>query len=106
MVFGIVQEFLIAIFTPRATINRKMLSQFSEYLDNVDLNKFMLYTYKNYLDRGILSSEEFEAKSKKAVELMENGIDEIIAKYTKKKTEKPEYSNKVDNLVKEIEEII
>jgi len=105
MIFGIVQEFLIAIFTPRATINRKMLSQFSEYLDNVDLNKFMLYTYKNYLDRGILSTEEFDVKSKKAVELMENGIEDIIAKYTKKKN-KEEYSNKVDNLVKEIEGII
>ena len=65
----------------------------------------MLYTYKNYLDRGILSTEEFDVKSKKAVELMENGIEDIIAKYTKKKN-KEEYSNKVDNLVKEIEGII
>ena len=78
MVFGIVQEFLIALFTPKATINRKMISQFSEYLENVDINKFMLETYKNYLDRGILSSEAFEAKAKKAVGLMENSVEDII----------------------------
>lgn len=114
MVFGIVQEFLIALFTPKATINRKMISQFSEYLENVDINKFMLETYKNYLDRGILSSEAFEAKAKKAVGLMENSVEDIIAKYSKKnkvkkapveKKEK-EFSSKVDESVKEIEEML
>lgn len=94
MIFGIVQEFLIAIFTPRATINRKMLSQFSEYLDGVDLNMFMLYTYKSYLDRGILTTESFEAKSRKAVYLMENGVEDIIRKYSIHNSERNELEEK------------
>lgn len=114
MVFGIVQEFLIALFTPKATINRKMISQFSEYLEGVDINMFMLKTYKSYLDRGILSSESFEAKAKKAVNLMENSMDDIIAKYSKKNKPKKvvqenkekEFSSKVDESVKEIEELL
>ena len=104
MIFGIVQEFLIAIFTPRATINRKMLSQFSEYLDGVDLNMFMLYTYKSYLDRGILTTEAFEAKSKKAVYLMENGVDEIIKKYSIHNTERIELEEKDSKIAELIAE--
>ena len=116
MIFGIVQEFLIAIFTPKVAISRKMLSQFSEYLDGVDLNMFMLVTYKSYLDRGIISTEAFEEKSKKAVLLMENSIEDIIKKNSsksvkkepKKRTapKKKEFSSKVDGLVKEIEEML
>lgn len=90
MVFGIVQEFIIAAFTPRATISRKMLSQFSEYLYGVDINRFMLKTYKDYYDLGLLKSDEYERKCKKAVGLLDNNVDAIIAKYKGEDVENPE----------------
>lgn len=90
MVFGIVQEFIIAAFTPRATISRKMLSQFSEYLYGVDINRFMLKTYKDYYDLGLLKSDEYERKCKKAVGLLDNNVDAIIAKYKGEEVENPE----------------
>lgn len=90
MVFGIVQEFIIAAFTPRATISRKMLSQFSEYLYGVDINRFMLKTYQDYYNLGLLTSEEYERKCKKAVGLLDNNIDTIIAKYKGEEKKNPE----------------
>lgn len=85
MIFGIVQEFLIAAFTPRATVNRKMLSQFNEYLYGVDVNRFMLETYKDYYNWGLLTTEAFEAKCEKAVHLMGNSVEDIIKKYSVEK---------------------
>ena len=90
MVFGIVQEFIIAAFTPRATISRKMLSQFSEYLYGVDINQFMLATYKDYYDLGLLKSDEYERKCKKAVGLLDNNVNAIIAKYKNEDKKSPE----------------
>ena len=89
MLFGIVQEFLIALFTPKSLIDRKMLSRFNAYFDMTEfksyqLNKFMLETYKDYLDLGIINQADFEEKAKKCVSLMENTVDDIIAKYSKK----------------------
>lgn len=86
MLFGIVQEFLIALFTPKSLIDRKMLSRFNAYFDmkNFDLNRFMLTTYKDYLDLGIINQKDFEEKAKKCVNLMENNVDDIIAKYSSK----------------------
>ena len=86
MLFGIVQEFLIALFTPKSLIDRKMLSRFNAYFDmkNFDLNRFMLTTYKDYLDLGIINQKDFEEKAKKCVNLMENSVDDIIAKYSSK----------------------
>lgn len=90
MVFGIVQEFIIAAFTPRATISRKMLSQFSEYLYGVDINKFMLKTYKDYYDLGLLKTDEYERKCKKAVGLLDNNVEAIITKYKSDGKKNPE----------------
>ena len=86
MIFGIVQEFLIALFTPKSTIDRKMLSRFDAYFGadfNIDL--FLLVTYKDYLKKGIINQKTFEAKSKKCVELMEDTIEDVIVRYSKKK---------------------
>lgn len=106
MIFGIVQEFLIAAFTPKATINRKMLSQFSEYLYDVDVNKFMLVTYTDYYNWGLLTTEEYEQKSKKAVLLSENNINAMIEKYSlknKNNNEVEDLKNKLDYLQNELD---
>lgn len=130
-IFGIVQEFLIYIFTPKAVIDRKLLSQVSQYLrwkDEVEKERFLISVYKDYVGDGIINREDYEAKCKKCVELMEESEDDIIKKFSKKVeplkvmeaspiVEKPTmptttrsipggYSDKVDNLVAEIEELI
>ncbi len=85
MIFGIVQEFLIALFTPKSTIDRKMLSRFDAYFgEGFDIDMFLLRTYKDYLKKGIINQRDFEAKAKKAVELMDDTIDDVIARYSKK----------------------
>lgn len=107
-IFGIVQEFLIAILTPKGVINRKTVSQFSEYIDwkEFDVNKFLLKTYKDQRDMGILSSEAFEAKAKKCVNLMQEGVDQIIDKYSKKPTAKKALVKKPVVDEKKVEKIL
>ena len=86
-IFGIVQEFLIYIFTPKAVIDRKLLSQVSQYLrwkDEVEKERFLISVYKDYVGDGIINREDYEAKCKKCVELMEESEEDIIAKYSKK----------------------
>ena len=121
-IFGIVQEFLIYIFTPKAVIDRKLLSQVSQHLrwkDEVEKERFLISVYKDYVGDGIINREDYEAKCKKCVELMEESEDDIIEKFSKKVeppkvmkappiVEKPTvptttrsipgYSDKVDNL--------
>lgn len=99
MVFGIVQEFLIALFTPKSTINRKMLSRFDSYFGHdFDIDMFLLKTYKDYLKKGIINQKEFETKAKKAVELMEDSVDDVILRYSKKARS----SQKKDDDLKEL----
>lgn len=90
MIFGIVQEFLIALFTPKSTIDRKMLSRFDSYFgEDFNIDLFLLKTYKDYLKKGIINQKDFEAKARKCVELMEDDIDDVIERYSKKsRTEK------------------
>lgn len=113
--FGIVQEFLIAIYTPKAAIDRKLLSQVSQYLfwqNKNEKEKFLISVYEDYVGDGIITKEDFEEKCKKCVEIMSEDTDSIIQKYSKKpikksiKKEENGYSEKVDNLVKEIEDLI
>ena len=92
MAFGIVQEFLIAIFTPKATIDRKMLSQVSSYLEwknEEEKERFLISVYKDYVGDGIINQEDFEAKVKKCVTLMEDTEEDIIAKYSKHTVKAP-----------------
>lgn len=85
MIFGIVQEFLIALFTPKSAIDRKMLSRFDAYFgEDFNIDLFLLKTYKDYLKKGIINQKDFEAKARKCVELMEDDITDVIARYSKK----------------------
>ena len=113
--FGIVQEFLIYLFTPKATIDRKLLSQVSNYMmwkDEEEKERFLISVYKSYVGDGIINQENYEAKCKKCVSLMQETEDDVIAKWSKKgtkqKSEKKEkeFSSKVDDSVKEIEEML
>ena len=113
--FGIVQEFLIYLFTPKATIDRKLLSQVSNYMmwkDEEEKERFLISVYKSYVGDGIINQENYETKCKKCVSLMQETEDDVIAKWSKKrikpKAEKKEkeFSSKVDDSVKEIEEML
>ena len=72
----------------------------------------MISVYEDYVGDGIITKEDFEEKCKKCVEIMGEDTDSIIQKYSKKpikksiKKEENGYSEKVDNLVKEIEDLI
>ena len=85
-IIGIGQEFLIAHFTPKATIDRSLLRQVSEYLYWEDKNqkeRFLLEVYDDYYGDGVFNQDAFEHKCKKAVEHLERSIDDTIAKYSK-----------------------
>lgn len=87
MIFGIVQEFLIALFTPKSNIDRQLLSQVSAYLEwtnEEDKERFLISVYTDYVGDGIINQADYEAKCKKCVELMENNINSIIEKFSKK----------------------
>lgn len=106
-IFGVVQEFLIAILTPKGVINRKTISQFSEYIDwkEFNVNKFLLKTYKDQRDIGVLSSKSFEAKAKKCVDLLSEDIDQIIEKYSKKPAAKKNVEKIAAVIKKEMKKI-
>lgn len=89
MLFGIVQEFLIALFTPKSTISRKMLYQFDSYFGaDFSIDNFLLDVYIDYYKKGILTKDDFEAKCRKCVDLMQNTRESIIEKYSKKPIDK------------------
>ena len=114
--FGIVQEFLIYLFTPKAAIDRKLLSQVSSYMrweSEEEKERFLISVYKSYVGDGIINQDDYEAKCKKCVNQMEDNEDDVIAKYSKKKKQvnlidnkSDEYSQEVTKLVNDIEEII
>lgn len=84
---GVIQEFLIALCTPAATIDRATLasvSHYCEWKDDEEKERFLIKVYKGYVGDGVFSQEDFEAKCKKCVELMEENEESIIKKYSKK----------------------
>lgn len=84
---GIAQEFLIAKFTPKAHIDRGILEMVSEYMEweNDDAEeRFLLSVYKKYKKGGILTAEQAEAKYAECVENIEDTIDNIISRNSKK----------------------
>ncbi len=104
-IIGIGQEFLIAHFTPKATIDRSLLRQVSEYLlwENKDQKeRFLLEVYDDYYGDGVFNQDAFEHKCKKAVEHLERSIDDTIAKYSKynKSVEQPVKLKKVKPIEK------
>lgn len=108
-IIGIGQEFLIAHFTPKATIDRSLLRQVSEYLlwENKDQKeRFLLEVYDDYYGDGVFNQDAFEYKCKKAVEHLERSIDDTIAKYSKynklvEQPVKPKRIKPVEKLEKE-----
>lgn len=105
-IFGIVQEFLIALFTPKSVISRKMLYQFEAYLGpDFDVDKFLLSVYVDYYKKGVINQKDFDAKAKKCVESMGITVDSLVEKYTKRPAEKT-YSKAVDKSVEEIEKLL
>lgn len=99
LIVGIGQEFLIAHFTPKATIDRNLLRQVSEYLlwENKDQKeRFLLGVYDDYYGDGVFNQDAFEHKCKKAVDHLERNIDDTIAKYSKynKPVEQPKEPKK------------
>lgn len=108
-IIGIGQEFLIAHFTPKATIDRSLLRQVSEYLlwENKDQKeRFLLEVYDDYYGDGVFNQDAFEHKCKKAVEHLERSIDDTIAKYSKynklvEQPVKPKRIKPVEKLEKE-----
>ena len=71
-VAGIVQEFLIALYTPKSTIDRKTLSQYSAYIDfkSIDINQFLISIYNNYLDDGSYDQKKYDYKMEKVLDLI------------------------------------
>lgn len=106
MLFGIVQEFLIALFTPKSTISRKMIYQFDSVFEaDFNMNRFMLATYLDYYNKGIISKDDFEVKARKCVDLMQNTEDSIIERFSKKNTKEiteNQYKNKINDLTNQI----
>jgi len=118
--FGLLQELIIAALTPKITITRNVFFYYN--LDEeVDIEEIMYYINRKYLSNGVISLEEFEEKTAESKIVQE--ISKTLSGYTKsdnkkrtknKKEQKWQiglekgtaYSNKVDNLVKEIEELI
>lgn len=104
-IIGIGQEFLIAHFTPKATIDRSLLRQVSECLlwENKDQKeRFLLEVYDDYYGDGVFNQDAFEHKCKKAVEHLERSIDDTIAKYSKynKLVEQPVKPKKIKPIEK------
>ena len=102
-IVGIVQEFLIALFTPKTTIDRKLLYNYDAYFgEDFNIDLFLLKTYKDYEKKGVISQRDYEIKARKCVELMENTIEDDILRYSKKqkprKDETEELSEKLTEL--------
>ena len=70
-IVGIVQEFLIKQYTPKAAIDRKLLRQVSHYLQWSSIEereRFLIEVYVEYKGDGVINQEQFDFKCKKCVE--------------------------------------
>jgi hypothetical protein len=117
---GILQEIGIAACTPAATIDRGTLlpvARYCKWKSNKEKEEFLIDVYIEYKGDGVLGEKDFDEKCQKSVRQMFTTRENVIEKFTtkpktpvvkEKKTEavKEGYSGKVDELVKEIEELI
>lgn len=117
---AIIQEIGIAYCTPAAIIDRatlKLVSRYCEWESNIEKEDFLIDVYIEYVSDGVFSEATFEEKCQKSGRHFLLTRENIKEKYIPKPktTVKKEatntkikkgYSNKVDNLVKEIEELI
>ena len=86
-IVGIVQEFLIYLFTPKAAIDRKLLRQVSHYLQWSSIEekeRFLIEVYVEYKGDGVINQEQFDFKCKKCVDDMSETVDSVIQKFAKK----------------------
>lgn len=86
-IVGIVQEFLIYLFTPKAAIDRKLLRQVSHYLQWSSIEekeRFLIEVYIEYKGDGVINQEQFDFECKKCVDDMNESVDSVVAKYSPK----------------------
>lgn len=83
--FGFLQEALIALLTPKVTIDRKTLFEYESYLPEFDEDDFMYYVYYKYLKKGVISQEDFYYKAEKCKsdKIIPNSLDEFMLKKNK-----------------------
>lgn len=94
--FGILQEVLIALLTPKVVVTRKTLASFELYFGtSFNENEFLYDLYRKYQNKGIISMAEFEAKALKCSTLSETPetLQDFISK--SKKTRKKSTTKKV-----------
>lgn len=80
---GIVQEILISMFTPEAQITRRLLGSCKSYLEEFDINRFLIYVYGKYDDLGLLSAEEAYELSKESVrKILRGNVEDVVTTLT------------------------
>ena len=115
---GLLLELLIYAFTPKPMITRKVFEKY--YLDkDLNIEEIMYQINLKYVSKGVISMEEFNAKVEKNRKI--NALPKTLPEYEKAekkklalpKPPKPkeekkeiEFSSKVDDSVKEIEEML
>jgi hypothetical protein len=60
-----------------------------EWKDDEEKERFLISVYKDYVGDGIINQEDYVAKCKKCVELMEDTEEDVIKKFSKKQKVKP-----------------
>lgn len=121
-VSGVIQEFLIALCTPSATIDRETLQTVSRYLmfkDKFERENFLLDVYDTYVGLGVFNREVYDFKCAKCYATMDESREEQHIRLGLKKKEKPtpvvveekttrsvpQYSKLVEDRIKEIKEL-
>lgn len=113
--FGLLQEIIIAAFTPKVTITRNVFFYYN--LDeDIDIENVMYYINRNYLSYGVIDLEEFEKKNEesKIIRQVPSFFEDTPKKIKKEPTAKKEkalksekqFSSKVDSAIKEVEELL
>ena len=112
---GLLVELLIYAFTPKPMITRKVFEKYN-FDEDLNIEDIMYQINRKYVSKGILSVEEFNAKveENKIISDIPETLEEykklekkknVISKSKSEKKEK-EFSSKVDDSVKEIEEML
>lgn len=112
---GLLVELLIYAFTPKPIITRKVFEKYNLDKD-LDIESIMYKINRKYVSKGVLTIEEFNAKAEENKIISD--IPETLEEYKKiekKKSATPrskvekkekEFSSKVDDSVREIEEML
>lgn len=103
--FGLLQEVIIAILTPKMTITRNVFFHYN-FDEKIDIEEILYHINLGYLKAGIINLEDFNAKVEKSKTI--KAIPETLADSLKadKKKKPKEFTSKVDNEIKELEELL